>query len=159
MTEQNPLAGKFPHPQEIPNKDMSLLAEAHVRVYRETNGERGYVWNGVPILLVTTQGRKSGQPRTIPIIYTPVEDKYVIIASKGGWPTHPSWYLNLLEAPNVEVQIKAEVFKAVARTVEGEERERLWKASVKTWREYDLYQSWTPRRIPVVAIERLHDHA
>src|SRR6185503_126470 len=73
----------------IPGTDLSLLGEEHVRVYRETNGEKGYIWNGVPILLLATTGRKTGQPRTIAIIYTAVDDKYVIIASKGGSPTHP----------------------------------------------------------------------
>jgi deazaflavin-dependent oxidoreductase (nitroreductase family) len=141
-------------PQSVPGTDLSLLNEEHVRVYRETNGERGYIWNGAPILLFTTKGRKTGQPRTIAIIYTQVGDKYVIIASKGGSPTHPLWYLNMLEDPNVEVQIKGDTFKARARTAETPEREQLWAEAVKTWPNYDIYQSRTERRIPVVVIER-----
>lgn len=135
--------------------DLSLLGEEHVRVYRETNGETGYLWNGSPTLLLTTKGRKSGEPRTIAIIYTPVADSYVIIASKGGSPTHPKWYLNVLDDPHVKVQVKADVFDAVARTAGPGERERLWAEAVKNWPNYDTYQSRTTREIPVVVLERV----
>jgi deazaflavin-dependent oxidoreductase (nitroreductase family) len=145
-------SGQQPGP--TPGTDISLLGEEHVRVYRESDGEKGYIWNGVPILLFTTKGRKTGQPRTIPIIYTQVGDKQVIIASKGGSPTHPKWYLNILDDPNVEVQIKADRFKAKARSAESPEREQLWDEAVKTWPNYNIYQSRTERRIPVVVIER-----
>jgi len=134
--------------------DITLIGPDHVRVYQESNGEEGYLWNGVPTLLFTTIGRKSGQPRINPIIYTPVGDKYVIIASKGGSPTHPAWYLNILEDPNIEVQVKADKFAATARTAESPEREELWAEAVKAWPNYDVYQSRTDRKIPVVVIER-----
>ncbi|MCB2060763.1 MAG: nitroreductase family deazaflavin-dependent oxidoreductase, partial [Novosphingobium sp.] len=120
--------------------DITLIGDEHVRIYRETNGETGYLWNGVPILLFTSKGRKSGKLRTNAIIYTPVGDKYVIIASKGGSPTHPAWYLNILEDPNLEVQIKGDVFQATARTAESPEREQLWAEAVKAWPNYDVYQ-------------------
>ena len=135
--------------------DVSLLGEKHVRAYRETNGERGYMWNGVPILLLTSTGRKSGEPRTIPIIFTAYQDSVVIIASKGGSPEHPKWYLNVQDNPNVTVQIKAEVFKAVARTAHSPERELIWAQAVKIWPNFDVYQSRTTRLIPVVVIERV----
>lgn len=138
----------------VPGTDISLLGADHIRVYRETNGETGYLWNGVPTLLLTMTGRKSGEPRTIPIIFTAVGDSYVIIASKGGSPVHPKWYLNLEADPNVEVQVKAEKFAGVARTAESPERERLWAEAVKTWPNYNIYQSRTSRQIPVVVIER-----
>ncbi len=134
--------------------DIGLLGENHVKVYRETNGETGYLWNGVPTLLLTMTGRKTGQKRTIPIIYRQVGDKYVIIASKGGSATHPVWYLNILDDPHVEVQIKGDVFKATTRTAESPEREELWAEAVSAWPNYDLYQSRTTRLIPVVVIER-----
>ena len=140
--------------EAIPGTDVSLLGEKHVRVYRETDGEQGYIWNGVPILLLTTTGRKSGEPRTIPIIFTRYQQSFVIIASKGGSPTHPKWYLNVSENPNVTVQVKAEVFKAVARTAQHPEREVIWAEAVKTWPNFDVYQSRTTRQIPVVVIER-----
>jgi deazaflavin-dependent oxidoreductase (nitroreductase family) len=136
-----------------PPTDTSLLGAEHVRVYRETNGEQGYIWNGVPILLLTAKGRVSGQPRTIPIIFSRDGDNYVIIASKGGSPTHPDWYLNVLAEPQVQIQVKADIFTATARTAESPERERLWAVATRTWPKYDLYQSRTTRRIPVVVIE------
>jgi len=148
------MSDQLQQPQSVPGTDLTLLNEEHVRVYRETNGERGYIWNGAPILLFTTKGRKTGLPRTIAIIYTQVGDKYVIIASKGGSPTHPIWYLNVEDDPNVEVQIRGDTFKAKARTAESPEREQLWAEAVKTWPNYDIYQSRTERRIPVVVIER-----
>jgi len=137
----------------FPPTDLSLLGEAHVRTYRETNGEKGYIWNGVPILLLTTKGRVSRQPRTIPIIFAKHGDSYVIIGSKGGSPTHPKWYLNILADPHVEIQVKAQRYQAVARTAESTERERLWAEALKVWPKYDEYQSRTSRRIPVVVIE------
>jgi len=88
----------------------------------------------VPILLLTAKGRKSGEPRTIPIIYTAYRNSFVIIASKGGSPVHPKWYLNILEDPNVTVQIKAETFKAMARTASSPEREVIWAEAVKSGR-------------------------
>lgn len=134
--------------------DITLIGEEHVRRYRETDGAVGYEWNGVPTLLLTTKGRKSGEPRTIAIIFRQVGDDQVLIASKGGSPTHPLWYLNIEADPEVEVQIKGERFAARARTAEGEERERLWAEAVKGWPNYDVYQSRTTRRIPVVVLER-----
>lgn len=138
-----------------PGTDTTLLGEEHVRVYRETNGETGYIWNGAPILLLTSTGRKSGQPRTIPIIYRQVGDAQVIIASKGGSATHPAWYLNITDNPEIEVQIRGEVFRARARTATSPEREALWAEAVAGWPNYDLYQSRTTRVIPVVVIERV----
>jgi deazaflavin-dependent oxidoreductase (nitroreductase family) len=136
-----------------PPTDISLLGDAHVRAYRETDGERGYLWNGVPILLLTTRGRVSGEPRTIPIIFTQVGNAWVIIASRGGSPTHPKWYLNILAEPRVEVQVRADRFDAVARTAESAERELLWAKAIATWPKYDQYQSRTTRLIPVVVLE------
>ena len=137
--------------------DITLIGDEHVRVYRETNGETGYLWNGVPTLLLTFTGRKSGEQRTIPIICTKVGDSYVIIASKGGAPAHPLWYLSVSENPNVEVQVKADKFKAVARTAPSPEREALWAEAVKGWPSFDTYQSRTDRVIPVVVLDRVRD--
>jgi deazaflavin-dependent oxidoreductase (nitroreductase family) len=133
--------------------DLTLLGPEHVRVYRETNGEQGYIWNGSPILLLTTKGRVSGEMRTIPIIFTPHGDSWVIMASKGGAPTHPKWYLNILDDPHVQVQVKADVYEAVARTAASPEREAIWAEAIRNWPNYDLYQSRTERQIPVVVLE------
>ena len=134
--------------------DLTLMGDNHVRAYRETGGEQGYIWNGVTCLLMTMTGRKSGEKRTIPIIFTQVGDKYVIIASKGGSATHPAWYLNLLADPEVELQVKDKVFKARARTAQSPEREQLWEAACKAWPNFNVYQSRTDRVIPVVVLER-----
>jgi proline iminopeptidase len=135
--------------------DLSLFGDSHARTYRETNGERGYIWNGAPILLLTTKGRTSGNERTTPLIFVADGDNVAIVASKGGAPEHPAWYLNLEAEPRVKVQIKGDVFKAVARTAEGAERERLWPKAVKTWPQYADYQAITEREIPIVVLERL----
>lgn len=133
--------------------DISLLGAEHVRVYRETKGETGYIWNGSPILLLTSIGRVSGEARTIPIIFTPYKNGWAIIASKGGSPTHPKWYLNVMANPQVQVQVKADIYDAVARTAPSPEREQIWAEAIKHWPNYNLYQSRTEREIPVVVLE------
>ncbi|RZK01961.1 MAG: nitroreductase family deazaflavin-dependent oxidoreductase [Novosphingobium sp.] len=133
--------------------DITLIGEEHVRQYRETDGEIGYMWNGATACLLTTKGRKSGEDRTIAIIFKQVGDRYAIIASKGGAPTHPAWYLNVEADPSVTMQIKGEKFAGRARTAEGAERDELWAASLEQWPNYDVYQSRTDRKIPVVVVE------
>ena len=133
--------------------DLSLLGAEHVRVYRETGGETGYLWNGSPILLLTTKGRRSGEARTIPIIFTPYGKSWVVMGSKGGAPTHPKWYLNILDDPHVQVQVKADRFEAVARTAPSPEREAIWAEALKNWPNYDSYQARTERQIPVVVLD------
>jgi deazaflavin-dependent oxidoreductase (nitroreductase family) len=142
-------------PPTTGSPDLSLLGAEHVRVYQETNGEQGYLWNGAPILLLTTKGRLSGEPRTIAIIFSRWGDSYVIMGSKGGSPTHPKWYLNILEDPQVKVQVKGDVFDARARTAQSPEREKIWAEALKTWPRYEEYQSRTERQIPVVVIDRI----
>jgi deazaflavin-dependent oxidoreductase (nitroreductase family) len=133
----------------------NLFGEEHVRRYRETGGEVGHRWKrGSKILLLTTKGRKSGEPRTKPLIYEQDGDRYVVVASKGGAPEHPDWYQNLEQEQNVELQVLDEVFPARARTAEGEERERLWQLVNRQWPDYEGYQAKTDREIPVVVLER-----
>jgi proline iminopeptidase len=133
-----------------------LFGEEHVRRYQETDGEEGYLWrNGSPILLLTTTGRKSGTEYTAPLIFGEEGGNPVVVASRGGTPTHPAWYLNLEAHPEVGVQVKGEKFQARARTAEGEERERLWKQMTGLWPPYDEYQTKTDRVIPVVVLERI----
>ena len=134
---------------------LDLFGEEHVRQYRATDGEVGYEWNGATCLLLTTTGRKSGEPRTQPLIFSYYDDSYVVVASQGGAPTHPNWYLNLVSNPTIEVQVKGDRFSATARTAEGEERTKLWKLSTVTWPNYDEYTTRTDRVIPVVVLERV----
>jgi deazaflavin-dependent oxidoreductase (nitroreductase family) len=133
----------------------NLFGDEHVRRYRETGGAVGHLWReGSTILLLTTAGRKTGEKRTVPLIYAKDGDRYVIIASKGGAPEHPGWYQNIEKDPDVELQVQADVFPARARKAEGEERERLWKLANTVWRYYDDYAKRTGREIPVVVLER-----
>jgi deazaflavin-dependent oxidoreductase (nitroreductase family) len=108
----------------------------------------------VHTLVLTTTGRKSGQPRRSAMIYGQDGDSLVVIASLGGAPAHPNWYLNLVAEPHVDVQVGAERFPARARTAEGDERARLWSVMARIWPNYDVYQTRTERRIPVVVLER-----
>ena len=137
-----------------PTGDDQLFGDEHVRVYRETGGERGYEWRGTTILLLSTTGRKSGERRTTPLIHVTDDGRWVVIASKGGAPDHPAWFKNLSENPDIEIQVKDEVIPARADVVEGDDRERLWKAMTEVWPDYDDYQASTDRKIPVVALSR-----
>ena len=134
----------------------NLFGEAHVRRYRETGGKVGHDWReGSTILLLTTAGRKSGDKHTTPLIYAQDGARYVIVASKGGAPDHPGWYKNLEKTPEVELQVKDEVFRARARKAQGAERSLLWKKAQEMWPDYDEYAKRTAREIPVVVLERL----
>jgi deazaflavin-dependent oxidoreductase (nitroreductase family) len=133
----------------------NLFGEEHVRRYRETGGEVGHIWREEStVLLLTTTGRRSGDPTTTPLIYAQDGDRYVIVASKGGAPEHPGWYLNLEKTPEVELQVEDQVFPARARTASGEEREQLWRKANAVWPHYDEYAEKTDREIPVVVLER-----
>ncbi len=134
--------------------DLTLMGDEHVRRYRETGGEEGYLWNGATCLVLTARGRKSGKTRDIPLICGFDDDRCVVVASKGGAPEHPRWYLNLVADPSCEVQVKRDRFRAIARTAEGAERERLWKVMTEVWPNYDQYAERTTRVIPVVVLER-----
>jgi deazaflavin-dependent oxidoreductase (nitroreductase family) len=107
----------------------------------------------VPILLLTTKGRRSGQLRTVPVMYVPGEEP-VLVASNGGSPSHPSWYLNLEAEPRVQIEIEGRREEVVARTVDGEEREPLWRRAVAAYPAYASYQRRTDRRLPVVVLSR-----
>ena len=136
--------------------DDNLFGDEHVRRYVETDGEVGYIWReGAPILILTFTGRKSGKEYSTPLIFGRDGGSYVLVGSQGGTPEHPDWYLNLVANPEVGVQVKADKFRARARTVAGEERERLWSAMNEIWPHYDEYQGKTDRVIPVIVLERL----
>ena len=133
---------------------MALFGQEHVERYRETAGQEGHDWRGTVTLLLTTTGRKSGFPRTAPLIYQPYGDAYVIVASKGGAPDPPEWYLNLLANPEAKVQIRGEIFDVVARDAMPQEKPDMWRTMVAAWPAYDEYQAKTDREIPVVVLER-----
>jgi len=131
-----------------------LFGQEHVERYRETDGEEGHDWNGTSVLILTTTGHRSGQSRSTPLIYGKHGDDYVVVASKGGAPEDPAWYLNLSEDPEVELQVRGDRFRARARTAGPEERPELWSMMNERWPSYDEYQTKTDREIPVVVLER-----
>jgi deazaflavin-dependent oxidoreductase (nitroreductase family) len=135
--------------------DDELFGPEHVRVYRETGGARGYDWRGTTILLLTTRGRRTGETRTTPLIHrTDGDDRWVVVASKGGYPQHPGWFQNLEADPDVTIEVRDETIPVRASVAEGEERERLRRAMTEVWPAYDDYQKNTSREIPVVVLTR-----
>ena len=133
----------------------------HIELYLQ-DGEAGHYWDAalgggkgmLTTLLLTTTGRKSGKRSIIPLIYRPTGDGgYCVIASKGGAPAHPAWFLNLEANPGVQVQVANEKFDAVARVAQGAEREKLWQLMVDYYAPYTDYQAATQRQIPVVVLD------
>lgn len=131
-----------------------LFGQEHIDRYVATAGAEGHEWRGTHCLLLTTTGHQSGKKRTAPLIYGTHGDDYLVVASKGGAPDHPTWYTNLAADPHVTVQVKGEVFDAVARDATDSERAELWPIMVKEWPDYDAYQAKTDRQIPVVVLTR-----
>ncbi len=148
--------------QHISEKLPSWIRD-HVQRYIESDGADGHYWDSslaggegmATTLLLTTVGRKSGLTLTLPLLYIPVDDGYCVAASKGGAPRNPAWFLNLEAEPNVQLQVAADKFQAVARVTLGDEREALWQQMVDGFPPYEKYQKLTDRRIPVVLFERL----
>lgn len=141
-------------------KVMRVMSRAHVRAYRATGGRVGGRWRigsawrrGVPICLLTTTGRKSGQDRTTPLLYLRDGPRVVLVASQGGLPKHPAWYHNITANPEVTVRIGKEARRLRARVAEGPERAELWAKLLELYADFDSYQSWTDRTIPVVVCE------
>ncbi|KKJ97112.1 nitroreductase family deazaflavin-dependent oxidoreductase [Micromonospora sp. HK10] len=128
----------------------------HIRRYVATDGAEGHEWRpGVFTLLLTTRGRRSGKLRRTALIYGRDGDAYLVVASQGGAPRHPAWYLNLLADPLAEVQVGAETFTVRARTATAEEKPRMWRTMTAVWPAYDEYQTKTDREIPVVVLDRV----
>lgn len=132
--------------------DLSLSGDQHVARYRETNGEVGYLWNGATTLLLTSTGRRSGEKRTHALIYASDGENYLIVASMGGMPKHPQWYLNLQANPEAEIQVRDQIIPVTARTATDAEKPRLWQIVTAQWPNYDAYQQRTERVIPVVVL-------
>jgi deazaflavin-dependent oxidoreductase (nitroreductase family) len=132
-----------------------LHGKAHLEQYLHTDGEQGYHWrNGTTILILTTTGRRSGAERSTPLIFREYGDDYLVVASKGGSPTPPQWYLNLQADPTVRVQVRGDRFTATARTATPDEKPDMWRTMVEAWPEYEDYQRRTDREIPVVVLHR-----
>ena len=145
-----------------PAPGLSPFAQDHIKHYLESGGKEGHLWGSAraayggrsqTTLLLTVTGRKSGQRLIFPLIYGQAAGGYVVVASKGGAPQHPGWYLNLLANPKVEVQVGTSRFPAVARVLAGEERGAIWQHMVNQFPPYAEYQQNTAREIPVVMLE------
>jgi deazaflavin-dependent oxidoreductase (nitroreductase family) len=128
-----------------------------IEEFRANGGKTTGPFANSPLLLLTTTGAKSGQQRTNPLVYSRDGDRIVIIASKGGAPTSPDWYHNLLANPEAIVEIGAERFPVRATVAEGDERDRLYKQQADQMPNFHEYQRNTSRRIPVVILERVAD--
>ena len=134
--------------------------QRHVDLYLKTNGREGHLVDfqlpGVPetpTLLLQTTGRKSGDTKIAPLIYGKDGNRFIIVASHGGAPKHPAWFLNLSDDSNVRFQVADKKYSGVARVVSGAERERLYRMMAKIYPPYTDYQAKTAREIPVVALE------
>ena len=141
-------------------KIIKLMSQVNTAVYRWTGGLLGSTWRvgsafpwGIPVLLLTTIGRKSGQPRTLPLIFIEEGDHIIIVASRGGLPSEPLWYKNLVANPECNVQIRRRKMKTKARTASPEEREALWPKLVAQYPDFASYATWTDRILPVVILE------
>lgn len=143
------------------SSDLPDWIKNHIARYVATDGADGYLWDAsigggkgkVPTLLLTTVGRKSGRILTLPLIFGRSGPNYIVVASKGGAPAHPSWYLNLQAKPEVQLQVKAAKFTALAHTAGSAERAALWPLMVEIYGPYTQYQTKTDRQIPVVVLE------
>ena len=125
----------------------------HVRRYLDTDGEDGFEWEGAQVVILSTTGRVSGRLRRTPLIRVTDGDNYIVVASMGGAPEHPKWYLNLRDNPEVTIQDRGDVHELRARTATAEEKARLWPIAVERWPDYDAYQEATERDIPLVICE------
>jgi F420H(2)-dependent quinone reductase len=131
---------------------MKLGSGAHAGVYRATGGKLFGRMGKSPILLLNTVGRKSGKKRTSPLLYVMDGEDFVIIASKGGAPTHPAWYLNLRDNPDATVEIGDREVRVSAEEADPEEKARLWGKMVEIYPTYDDYQKKTEREIPLLIL-------
>ena len=129
-----------------------LFVPANRWIYERTGGKVGGTLAGAPVLLLSTTGRKTGTRRTTPVLYLADGDQLVVVASAGGSPTHPAWFLNLEADPDAEVQIGREVRPVRARITAGADRTALWRSLVAMYPSYASYQRETEREIPVIAL-------
>jgi deazaflavin-dependent oxidoreductase (nitroreductase family) len=131
-----------------------LYGQQHIDRYEATDGQEGHDWEGTQTLILTTKGRKSGDERKSALIYGEHDGDYLVVASKGGAPEPPAWYLNLQADPTATVQVWGERFQVRARDATPGEKPELWKIMTAEWPAYDEYQTKTDREIPVVVLQR-----
>ena len=155
-------------PAQLDSPVVSALIKAgsrlNTRLYKLTGGRLGNRWRvgaaftkPAPVGLLTTVGRKSGQRRTAPLIYLRDDstgtERFVVVASQGGLPKNPAWYLNLVAEPRVQIQIGSDTRAYLARTADPAERDALWPRLTELYADFETYAAWTDREIPVVICE------
>ena len=133
---------------------VKLLSQLHTGLYRLTSGLVGRRLVANDMLLLTTTGRVSGRPHTVPLLYLTDGDRIVVIASYGGRQDHPEWYRNLLAHPEAEAQILGDRFDVIAKTMGEDDRAIWWPRIVEAYSDYEVYQSRTTRQIPVLWLDR-----
>jgi deazaflavin-dependent oxidoreductase (nitroreductase family) len=131
----------------------TAYVKSHISSYVESDGKDGHLWRGLPTLLLITRGRKSGKLRRTALIYGRDGKNYLVVASNGGSPKHPLWYLNLVKNPEVEIQVGADKFVAQAQAATKKEKLRLWKIMSEIFPRYDVYQATAGREIPLVIVQ------
>ena len=142
-----------PREEQIGTAFIGVMSRLNTWVYRLSGGRlAGRFPGGAPVLLLTTIGRKSGQPKTAPLLYLQDGDDYVVVASKGGMSQHPLWFKNLEANPRVEVEIGSRKIEATARQATHEEKAALWPKLVGMYSSYADYQARTTRDIHVVIL-------
>jgi deazaflavin-dependent oxidoreductase (nitroreductase family) len=134
--------------------DMNDWNRQTIEAFRANGGKVGGVWEGRPLLLLTTTGAKSGQRRTTPVMYLADGDRLLVFATKAGAPTNPAWYHNLIAYPEVTVEVGTETYEATATPLTGEERDRLYAKQASLYPQFGEYQARATRKIPVIALER-----
>ena len=134
--------------------DMNDWNRQLIEAFRANKGKVGGMWEGRPLLLLTTTGAKSGQRRTNPVMYLRDGERLLVFASKGGAPTNPDWYHNLVAHPEVTVEVGNETYDAIATPLTGEERDQFYAQWAQMYPQFGEYQKNTTRKIPVVALER-----
>jgi deazaflavin-dependent oxidoreductase (nitroreductase family) len=138
--------------REVVDSPTEWVAD-HIRRYVETDGADGHIWRGVPTLLLTTKGRKTGLARRTALIYGRDGGAFIIVASKGGYPSNPLWYENLVDDPEVELQVGPDVFRARASVItELSDHERLWTKMATIWPGFNEYREKTSRHIPLIRL-------
>lgn len=143
QTKQSKQAGK------VGQSLQRFFMKGHVSLYRLTNGKVG---SGKSFLILTTIGRKSGIERDTPLFFFPDEGNFIIIASNGGAPKHPTWWLNLQSNPKAKIQIRSRVIAVTARQADAEESQRLWAIIAEKYKNFVEYQKRTTREIPIVIL-------
>ena len=138
-----------------PNLLIRLFWDLHLKIYIWSSGRIGHTIRNLPVLILTTKGKKTGLLRPKALMYLPYGNDFVVIACNRGQAQHPAWWVNLQAEPTATVQVRDEYQAVRAREADGEERERLWNAIAEKNPDYDQYRAWTSRRIPVVVLERI----